>query len=138
MLFRSLFELGNVLEGLQKGGLILVAGRPRVGKTALALNLAEMTCFDRGLPAAIITSRESGTDIFTRLLCSIGDLDCEKIQSGQLDDDDWRRLTEATGRLVGIPFTVCEDRQMSPSSLRHQVQRLHRPSGRDKIGRAHV
>ena len=47
---------------------------------------------------------------------------------------DWRRLTEATGRLVGIPFTVCEDRQMSPSSLRHQVQQLHRPSGRDKFG----
>lgn len=129
-----IFDWGEFFEGLKPGAIALVAGRAGVGKTAFSLNLVEEVCLNRGLPVALISSREDSAQIFMRLLCSAGRLDHSKIQSGQLDDEDWKTITAMTGRLANTPFMVWEDSQMSSSSLRYQVRHLHRASERDKLG----
>jgi replicative DNA helicase len=122
-------DLDRETSGLQPGDLVIVAGRPSMGKTALALNIAEHVAVDNKLPVAIFSMEMSGAQLAMRLLGSIGRLDQHKLRTGRLSDDDWNRLTNAVGKLHDAPILVDESGALNALELRARARRLHRQYG---------
>src|SRR5258707_14488632 len=122
-------------SGLQPGDLVIIAGRPSMGKTSLALNIAEHVALEAGLPVGIFSMEMSGTQLVMRMLGSVGRLDQHKVRTGRLADEDWRRLTDAVGKLNEAPIHIDETAALNALELR-----VERGGFVDvyKIGRAHV
>ena len=119
-------DLDERTSGLQPGDLVIVAGRPSMGKTAFALNIAEHVALDGKLPVAIFSMEMAGTQLALRLLGSVGRLDQHKLRTGKLDDNDWPRLTNALGRLNDAPVFIDESAALTALELRARARRLHR------------
>jgi replicative DNA helicase len=119
-------DLDERTSGLQPGDLIIVAGRPSMGKTAFALNIAEHVALDGKLPVAIFSMEMAGTQLAMRLLGSTGRLDQHKLRTGRLDDNDWPRLTNALGRLNDAAVFIDESAALTALELRARARRLHR------------
>ena len=92
-------DLDEKTAGLQPGDLIIIAGRPSMGKTALALNMAEHVAVDNGLPVAVFSMEMSATQLAMRMLGSIARVDQHKMRTGRLADDEWGKLSSAMERL---------------------------------------
>ncbi len=122
-------DLDRETSGLQQGDLIIIAGRPSMGKTALALNMAEHVAVENKLPVAIFSMEMSGSQLAMRMLGSIGRLDQHKLRTGRLSDDDWNRLTNAVGKLHDAPILVDESGALNALELRARARRLHRQYG---------
>jgi replicative DNA helicase len=122
-------DLDRMTSGFQPGDLIIVAGRPSMGKTALALNMAEHVALDAGLPIGIFSMEMSAAQLAMRLLGSIGRLDQHRLRTGRLAEDDWRRLTDAVGRLSEAPIHIDETAALNALELRARARRLHRQYG---------
>jgi len=122
-------DLDQRTSGLQPGDLVIVAGRPSMGKTALALNMAEHVAVDNRLPVAVFSMEMSGTQLAMRMLGSIGRLDQHKLRTGKLTDDDWNRLTNAVGKLHDAPIHIDETPALNALELRARARRLHRQYG---------
>src|SRR5437763_11689332 len=103
-------DLDLKTAGLQPGDLIIIAGRPSMGKTAFALNIAEHVALHPsvGVPVAIFSMDMSGSQLATRMLSSIGNVDAHKLRTGRLADEEWSQLTEAMGRLHETSIHVDE------------------------------
>ena len=123
-------DLDERTSGLQPSDLIIIAGRPSMGKTALALNMAEHVAVENRLPVAIFSMEMSGSQLAMRLLGSIGRLDQHKLRTGRLSDDDWNRLTNAVGKLHDAPILVDESGALNALELRARARRLHRQYGK--------
>ena len=123
-------DLDERTSGLQPSDLIIIAGRPSMGKTALALNMAEHVAVENKLPVAIFSMEMSGSQLAMRLLGSIGRLDQHKLRTGKLSDDDWNRLTNAVGKLHDAPILVDESGALNALELRARARRLHRQYGK--------
>ena len=119
-------DLDERTSGLQPGDLVIVAGRPSMGKTALALNIAEHVALEGKLPVAIFSMEMAGTQLAMRLLGSTGRLDQHKLRTGRLDDNEWPRLTNALGRLNDAPIFIDESAALTALELRARARRLHR------------
>ena len=122
-------DMDRMTSGLQPGDLVIIAGRPSMGKTALALNMAEHVALDAGLPVGIFSMEMSASQLAMRLLGSIGKLDQHKLRTGRLEEDDWRRLTHAVGTLSEAPIQVDETAALNALELRARARRLHRQYG---------
>ena len=122
-------DLDRETSGLQPGDLIIIAGRPSMGKTALALNMAEHVAVENKLPVAVFSMEMSGSQLAMRLLGSIGRLDQHKLRTGRLSDDDWNRLTNAVGKLHDAPILVDESGALNALELRARARRLSRTYG---------
>ncbi len=122
-------DMDRMTSGLQPGDLVIIAGRPSMGKTALALNMAEHVALDAGLPVGIFSMEMSASQLAMRLLGSIGKLDQHKLRTGRLEEDDWRRLTQAVGTLSEAPIQVDETAALNALELRARARRLHRQYG---------
>ena len=122
-------DLDRMTSGFQPGDLVIVAGRPSMGKTALALNMAEHVALDAGLPIGIFSMEMSAAQLAMRLLGAIGKLDQHKLRTGRLAEDDWRRLTDAVGRLSEAPIHIDETAALNALELRARARRLHRQYG---------
>ena len=122
-------DMDRMTSGFQPGDLVIVAGRPSMGKTALALNIAEHVALDAGLPVGIFSMEMSASQLAMRLLGSIGKLDQHKLRTGRLAEDDWRRLTDAVGRLSEAPIQIDEAAALNALELRARARRLHRQYG---------
>ena len=122
-------DLDRETSGLQPGDLIIIAGRPSMGKTALALNMAEHVAVENKLPVAVFSMEMSGSQLAMRMLGSIGRLDQHKLRTGRLSDDDWNRLTNAVGKLHDAPVLVDESGALNALELRARARRLHRQYG---------
>jgi len=123
-------DLDNLTSGLQPGELIVLAGRPSMGKTALALNIAENVAIDQKLPVAIFSMEVSSEQLTTRLIGSVGKVDAKKLRSGQdLDDDDWEKLTDSLGQLNDAPIFIDQGGALNSYELRARARRLQRQEG---------
>ncbi|MBC7943879.1 MAG: replicative DNA helicase, partial [Burkholderiales bacterium] len=122
-------DLDSKTSGLQPGDLIVVAGRPSMGKTAFALNIAEHVAL-AGLPVGIFSMEMGGTQLVMRLLGSVGRLDQHKMRTGRLQDDDWRKLTYAIEKLNDAPIQIDETAAINALELRARARRLHRQYGK--------
>ncbi len=126
-------DLDRMTSGLQPGDLIIVAGRPSMGKTAFSLNIAENVALDAGLPVAVFSMEMGAQQLVMRMIGSVGRLDQHKLRIGQLKDDDWQRLTYALGKLNDAPFFIDETPALNALELRARARRLMRQCG-GKLG----
>jgi replicative DNA helicase len=119
-------DLDRMTAGLQGGDLVIVAGRPSMGKTALALNIAEHVAVDNGLPVAIFSMEMSGTQLAMRLLGSISRVDQHKMRTGRLNDEEWASLSQGIGRLHDTPIYIDEGGALNALEVRARARRLKR------------
>ncbi len=126
-------DLDKMTSGLQPGDMIVVAGRPSMGKTAFALNIAEHVGVDLGLPVAIFSLEMSGPQLAMRFLSSVGRLDASRIRTGRLNDDEWDKMTVALGKLHSAPIHIDETGALNVTDLRARARRLARQFG-GKLG----
>ena len=123
-------DLDNMTSGFQPGELVIVAGRPSMGKTSFALNIAENVALDTGLPVAVFSMEMAATQLAMRLIGSVGRLDQHRMRTGQLEDEDWVRLTTALGKLNEAPIHIDEGASLTSFDVRARSRRLHRQCGR--------
>lgn len=122
-------DLDRMTSGLQPGDLIIVAGRPSMGKTAFSINIAENVALDSKLPVAIFSMEMGASQLAMRMLGSVGKLNQHDLRTGRLQDDDWGRLTHALGKLNDAPIHIDESAALSALEVRARARRLHRQHG---------
>jgi replicative DNA helicase len=117
--------------GLRPGDLVIVAGRPSMGKTTLAVNMAEYAAVNPDIRASVaIFSMEMPSDqLITRMLSSIGHVPLNSIRSGRISDEDWVRITSATNQLSEARIFIDETPALSPTELRARARRIKREHG---------
>ena len=123
-------DLDEKTSGLQPSDLIILAGRPAMGKTTLALNIAEHVAIHQRLPVAVFSMEMPSTQLATRFLASLGRIDMQNLRRGRLSDDDWQRLTAAMGKLYEAPIFIDETPGLNPIDLRARARRLARQCGK--------
>ena len=123
-------DLDQKTSGLQPGDMIVVAGRPSMGKTAFALNIAEHVGVEQKLPVAIFSLEMSGPQLAMRFLSSVGRLDQQKLRTGKLGDEEWDKMTVALGKLHDAPIHIDDTGAINVIDLRARARRLHRQFGR--------
>ncbi len=123
-------DLDSKTSGLQPGDLVIVAGRPSMGKTAFSLNIGEHVAIDQGLPVAVFSMEMGGAQLAMRMLGSVGRLDQHKVRTGRLSDDDWPRLTHAIQRMQDAQLYIDETPALEPMELRGRARRLARQCGK--------
>jgi replicative DNA helicase len=112
--------------GLQDSDLIIVAGRPSMGKTTLAMNIAENAAIKHEKPVAIFSMEMSAQQLVRRMFSSLGQIDQNKLRTGSLDDLDWPKLTSAMNLLHKSHIFIDETPSLSPAELRARSRRLKR------------
>jgi replicative DNA helicase len=126
-------DLDARTSGLQPGDLIIVAGRPSMGKTAFSMNIAENVAIETGLPVAVFSMEMGGAQLVMRMLGSVGRLDQHILRTGKLGDEDWQKLTYAIGKLSDAPMYIDETPALTALELRARARRLARQHG-GKLG----
>ena len=117
-------HLDNLTSGFQNSDLIILAGRPSMGKTALALNIARNAAVDAGVPVAIFSLEMSKEQLSLRLLCSEARIDSSRLRSGFFTMEDWERLTDAAGVLSAAPIFIDDSPSLSAMEVRAKARRL--------------
>ena len=119
-------DLDEMTSGMQDGDLVIVAGRPSMGKTAFALNLAEHVALNLGLPVLIYSMEMGGTQIAGRFLSSISKVDQQRLRTGRLEPRDWDRLNQALVKLNDAPIHIDETPALNALELRARARRMWR------------
>jgi replicative DNA helicase len=119
-------KFDELTAGLQKSDLIIIAGRPAMGKTTLAMNIAEHAAIKHEVPVAIFSMEMSSLQLVNRLFSSLGQIDQTRLRTGSLDDLDWPKLTSAMNLLHKSKIFIDETPALSPSELRARARRLKR------------
>ncbi|MCP4985648.1 MAG: replicative DNA helicase [Colwellia sp.] len=123
-------DLDKMTAGLQKSDLIIVAARPSMGKTTFAMNLAEHAAMTQDHPALIFSLEMPSDQIMMRMLASLGRIDQTKIRTGQLEDEDWARLSSTMGLLMEKGKMFIDDAAgLTPTEVRSRARRIHRDHG---------
>jgi replicative DNA helicase len=122
-------DLDKMTSGLQPGDLIIVAGRPSMGKTAFSINIAENVALNSNKPVAIFSMEMGGAQLAMRMIGSVGRLNQHNLRTGRLEDDDWSRMTHALGQLNDAPIFIDETAGLNALELRSRARRLHRQHG---------
>lgn len=126
-------EFDEMTSGLQFGDLVIVAGRPSMGKTSFALNMAEYAAVKRRSAVAVFSMEMPGEQLAMRLLSSLGRIDQQRLRTGKLADEDWPRLSSAVSMLSDVPLFVDDSAALTPTELRARARRLKREHGLDLI-----
>ncbi len=122
-------DFDEMTAGLQPSDLIIVAGRPSMGKTTFAMNIAEHAAIKHKVPTAVFSMEMPGEQLAMRLMSSLGRIDQHKVRTGKLDDDDWPRLTSAVAILAEAPLFIDDTPALTPTELRARARRLKREHG---------
>ncbi len=117
-------EMDDMLNGLQKGEMIIVAARPSMGKTALAMNMIEHIAADLRMPCAIFSLEMSKQQLAQRMLCSRGQIDAHKLRKGMLNSQEYTKLATVVGELAKAPIWVDDSASLTPLDLRAKARRL--------------
>lgn len=122
-------EIDKMTSGLQKGDLIIVAGRPSMGKTAFAINIAENVAIEVRQPVIIFSMEMSGKKLSYRMLSSIGKVHGHALRTGQLDDEHWHGLTLATAKLSDATIHIDDTPGLTAMDIRTRTRRFARRYG---------
>jgi replicative DNA helicase len=119
-------DFDKLTAGLQNSDLIIVAGRPAMGKTTFAMNIAENAAIKHEVPVAVFSMEMSALQLVMRLFSSLGSIDQTRLRTGNLDDLDWPKLTSAMNLLHKSRIFIDETASLSPAELRARARRLKR------------
>jgi len=122
-------DLDRETSGLQPADLVIVAGRPSMGKTSLAMNLVEHAAISTRKPVAVFSMEMPSAQLATRMLASLGRVNAHKLRTGKMQDEDWSRLVSAMNILNEVPIFIDDTAALSPLDLRSRVRRLAREQG---------
>jgi replicative DNA helicase len=117
-------ELDDMMNGLQKGEMIIVAARPSMGKTAIAMNMIEHIAADSRLPCGVFSLEMSKQQLAQRMLCSRGAIDAHKLRKGMLQAHEYQKLASVVGELAKAPIWVDDSPGLTPLELRAKARRL--------------
>jgi replicative DNA helicase len=117
-------KLDHMTAGLQPSDLIILAARPSMGKTALALNMARNAAIDGQIPTAVFSLEMSKEQLSLRMLCAEARIDSSRLRSGFFSRDDWVKLTDAAGVLSEAPLYIDDSPDLSAMSIRAKARRL--------------
>jgi replicative DNA helicase len=117
-------DLDEMTAGLQPSDLIIVAGRPSMGKTSFAMNIAEYAAVKSKQPVLIFSMEMPGDSLATRMLSSLGRIDQHKVRTGRLQDQDWHRLASTMAMMAETPMYIDDTPSLSPMELRARARRL--------------
>lgn len=122
-------DFDNMTSGLQSADLVIIAGRPSMGKTTLAMNIAEHVAIKSRMPVLIFSMEMPGEAIVMRLLSSLCRIDQLRIRTGKLADDDWPRISSTVSMLSDAPFYIDDTPALSPAEMRARARRLAKEHG---------
>jgi replicative DNA helicase len=122
-------KLDELTSGLQNAELVIVAGRPSMGKTALALNIAQHASIEAGIPVAIFSLEMAKEQLALRMLASEARVDSQRIRKGFLGESDWPKLTTAAGRLSDAPIFIDDTAAISVLEMKAKSRRLKAEMG---------
>ena len=122
-------ELDEKTSGWQKSDLVIVAGRPSMGKTSFAMNMVEHAVLHQDKPVLVFSLEMPANQLMIRMLSSLGKIDQTRMRSGKLNEDDWPRLSSAASRLKGRPLYIDDTAGITPMGLKNQVRQLSREHG---------
>lgn len=122
-------DLDEMTSGLQAADLIIVAGRPSMGKTTFAMNIAENALIQSGKPVLVFSMEMPADSIVTRMLSSLGRIDQTRLRTGKLEDEDWPRLNSAISLLADQKLLVDDTPALSPIEVRARARRVAREYG---------
>ena len=120
------YELDDMTSGLQRSDLIIVAGRPSMGKTAFAVNIAQHAALKENMSVAIFSMEMPGEQIVMRILASLGRINQSKLRVGNLSDADWKRLVSAVSMMDSMKMFVDDTPALTPGDLQARCRRLAR------------
>jgi replicative DNA helicase len=122
-------DFDNMTCGLQAGDLVIVAGRPSMGKTSFAMNLAEHAAITNEKPALIFSLEMPAEQLTLRLFSSLGRIDQHKVRTGKLSDDDWPRISSAVSMLSQAKMYIDDTPALTPQEMRARARRVARENG---------
>lgn len=122
-------DFDEMTSGLQPSDLIIVAGRPSMGKTTIAMNMAENIAIKGDKPVAVFSMEMPGDSLAMRMMSSLGRIDQHKVRTGKLDDDEWPRLTSAINLLAETKLFIDDTPALTPTEVRSRARRLVREHG---------
>jgi replicative DNA helicase len=122
-------KFDEMTTGLQEADLVIVAGRPSMGKTTFAMNIAENAAIGDKLPVAVFSMEMPGDSLAMRMISSLGRVDQHHIRTGNLTDEDWARITSAIHILSEAKIFIDDTPAMSPNEIRARARRLKRQHG---------
>ncbi len=125
----GLIDFDEKTAGLQPGDLVVIAGRPSMGKTSFAMNLAEHAAIRDKVPTAIFSMEMPGQQLAMRMISSLGRIDQSKVRTGRLSDTDWPRITSAATLIAEAPMFIDDSPSLSPTEIRARARRLKREHG---------
>lgn len=122
-------DFDHMTSGLQPGDLIIVAGRPSMGKTTFAMNMAESIAIRQRRPVAVFSMEMPGESLAMRMMSSLGRIDQHRVRSGKLEPDEWPRLSSAVNLLTDTAMFIDDGSGLSPTEVRSRARRLKREQG---------
>ncbi|ASK20156.1 MULTISPECIES: replicative DNA helicase [Halomonadaceae] len=122
-------DLDEMTSGLQPSDLVIIAGRPSMGKTTFAMNLVEHAVIASDKPVMVFSMEMPAESLMLRMLSSLGRIDQTRVRSGQLEDEDWPRLTSAVNLLKDKQLFIDDTAALSPNEMRSRLRRVVREHG---------
>ena len=122
-------DLDRMTSGLQPSDLVIVAGRPSMGKTSFAMNLVENAALASDRPLMVFSMEMPAEQLVIRMLSSLGRIDQSRVRTGKLEQDDWPKLASATEKLKGTQVFIDDTPALTPTELRSRVRKLVREQG---------
>lgn len=122
-------DLDEMTSGLQVADLVVIAGRPSMGKTAFAINIAEHAAIKYKKPVLVFSMEMPGDALAMRMMSSLGRIDQHNMRTGKLTDEDWPRITSVVGMLSETPMFIDDTPALSPGELRSRARRVAREQG---------
>ncbi|WP_340700882.1 replicative DNA helicase [Vreelandella venusta] len=122
-------DLDEMTSGLQPSDLVIIAGRPSMGKTTFAMNLVEHAVISSDKPVMVFSMEMPAESLMLRMLSSLGRIDQTRVRSGQLEDEDWPRLTSAVNLLKDKQLFIDDTAALSPNEMRSRLRRVVREHG---------
>ena len=123
------YLLDEKTHGLQKSDLILIAARPSMGKTALALNIAHDVAVRQRIPVIVFSLEMARDQLVSRMICADQKIDSNKMRSGKLNDEEWKKVAEATGKMLEAPLYIDDTAGISVTDIKAKCRRMKLEKG---------